>query len=270
MKTGLIAGNRMLPVLLARGIKEKDSGREIVAICFRGETSRKVLDFCDKAYWIYPGQLGRLRAIIKAEGLTRCVMAGQISPWRIFYPRFWDSELSDLVRRTKDFRPHAIFTAIIDHIQKDGVRFIDSTVYLSEQMSTRGLMNNVSLSEKSVRDIEYGSRMIRKFVEVDIGQTIVVKSCSVVAAEALEGTDNTIKRGGRIAGKGVTVLKFSKSNQDMRFDVPVVGTRTLKIMRDIGAAALALEESRVILLDKEKFLSCADRWNIAITGIPTF
>ena len=267
MKIGIIAGNRMLPVELSRGIKQKDRGREIVAICFKGETSSRILDYCDKAYWIYPGQLGRLRSIIKQENLKQCVMAGQISPWRIFYPRYWDAELAELIKNNKDFRPHAIFASIINHIQQDGVEFIDSTLYLNESMATKGLMNSVPLSEKTARDIEYGVQIIERFVELDVGQTIAVKECSVVAAEALEGTDNTIKRAGRIAGKGITAIKFSKSNQDLRFDVPVVGIKTLKVLQRIQASALAIEDDQVIILEKDKFLGLADKWRISIVGI---
>jgi UDP-2,3-diacylglucosamine hydrolase len=110
-------------------------------------------------------------------------------------------------------------------------------------------------------------QIIERFVELDVGQTIAVKECSVVAAEALEGTDNTIKRAGRIAGKGITVIKFSKSNQDLRFDVPVVGIKTLKVMQRIQACALAIEDDQVIILEKDKFLELADKWRISVVGI---
>ena len=112
-----------------------------------------------------------------------------------------------MIKKNKDFRPHAIFASIINHIQQDGVEFIDSTLYLDESMATKGLMNSVPVGERAMRDIEYGVQIIERFVELDVGQTIAVKECSVVAAEALEGTDNTIKRAGRIAGGSGTGVR---------------------------------------------------------------
>ncbi len=268
MKIAIIAGNRSLPILLARGIRELERNKQIICFCFKGETSRRILDYADKVYWLMPGQLGKLRRAIHDEGVGQAVFAGQISPWRIFYPRFWDEELTALIKTTKDFRPHAIFSAIIKTIENDGVRFIDSTLYLKEAMATRGVMNAVEPSSAVAGDIDYGSAVIKRFVELDIGQTIAVKNSAVVAAETLEGTDRTIKRAGQLSGQGVVVLKFSKANQDMRFDVPVVGTTTLKVMRRVGAKALALEEGRVIILEKEKFFTLADHYGISVMGIP--
>lgn len=268
MKIAIIAGNRLLPVLLARAVKEQDEGREIVAVCFKGETSQKILSYVSSAHWIRPGELGRLRDILKEEKITQCIMAGQISPWRIFFPGAWDKELAELVKRTRSFCPHNIFTEIINYLEASGVQFLDSTLYLRDYLATRGLMNNIAPLENVVEDIEFGVEMIKRYVELDIGQTIVVRAKSVVAAEALEGTDNNIRRGGKIARGNAVVVKFSKQNQDMRFDVPVVGFKTLDVLSSAKAAALVLEEGRVLVLEKEKFLAYADKRKISIIGKP--
>lgn len=266
MKLGIIAGNRLLPVLLAQSIKKNIRDSYVAAICFRGETRPQICKYVDKTYWIKVGSLTALRETIKREGLKEWVMAGQINPLRIFRRRDWDKELSHLIEGIRDFRPHNIFAEIIRYLQAEGVVFLDSTVYLKEYLAQSGVMNGLSLNEQNNEDIEFGLKIISGFVELDVGQTIAVKKKSVVALESLEGTDRTIKRAGRLAGCGCTILKFSKAGQDLRFDIPVVGISTLKLLKKIRAASLVLEKEKVIILEKEKFLARAKKWNIPVVG----
>lgn len=266
MKLGIIAGNRLLPILLAKNIKENKSGIEIIAFCFRGETSRSIVNYADKVYWFEIGRLKSLRETIKKENLSNCVMAGQITPLRIFKRKNWDSELSSLVAGLSDLRPHTIFSRIIEYLEKDNVQFLDSTLYLKEYLAVEGLMSGVDINDTAAKDVEFGLKIISRFADLDIGQTAVVKSKSVVALESLEGTDSTIRRGYRLAKGGCTVAKFSKTNQDLRFDVPVVGMNTLKLLRKIKASALLLETGKVIILEKEKFLALAKKWQIPVIG----
>ncbi|MFA5270725.1 MAG: UDP-2,3-diacylglucosamine diphosphatase LpxI [Candidatus Omnitrophota bacterium] len=267
MKIGIIAGNRSLPVILSKAIKEKYQKSEVVAICFRNETSPHIKRYADTTYWLRIGDLAGMKHIIRKEKLKECIMSGQISPVRIFDRRNWDKELIDLVARTKDMRPHSIFSAIIAYLESFGLHFLDSTFYLKESLSCTGVMNGLSLSEIVEEDVEFGTKMASRFVDLDIGQTILVKNKSVVALEALEGTDNTIKRGYGLAGKGCVVLKFSKLNQDLRFDVPVVGISTLKLLRKIRACALVLETGKTLILEKEEFLKMANRYSILVIGV---
>ena len=264
MRLGIIAGNRSLPILLSKSIKNQ--GHSVVAICFKGETSSSIKQYVDKAYWIKVGNLSKLKEVIRQEGLNSWIMAGQINPLRIFNQRNWDKELKALVKKIGDFRPHSIFRGIIDHLESEGISFLDSTSYLKNNLSTEGIMNNVALSDQTRSDIDFGLKIVSRYVELDVGQTMVVKSTSVVALESLEGTDNTIKRGYKIAGKDCVVFKFSKANQDLRFDVPVVGPSTLSLLKRIGAKALILEKSKVIILEKSRFLSQAARYNIPVIG----
>lgn len=266
MKIGIIAGNRLLPEILAQSIKKQDCTCEVVAICLKGETSPRITKYVDRVYWIEVSHLGSLREVITKENLQTCIMAGQVTPLRIFKRSNWDEELSSLVEKTEDLRPHTIFSRIIEYLEKNGVTFLDSTLYLKEYLPTAGIMNDLSLSEDLTQDIGFGLKMISRFVDLDVGQTIVVKKKSVVALESLEGTDRTILRGYRLAGKGCVVLKFSKPNQDLRFDVPVVGIATLKLLKKNKAAALVLEKGKVIILEKEKFLYLAKKWGIPVLG----
>jgi UDP-2,3-diacylglucosamine hydrolase len=266
MKLGIIAGNRTLPILLSRRIK-KERNVELIAFAFYGETSKEIKKYADKVHWLRVGELLKLKLCLERESIRECLMAGQISPLRIFNRKNWDEALISLVRSAGDFRPHTIFSKIIEYLSKEGVAFLDSTLYLQDDLAAAGVMNSIEIEKKVLADIDFGLDIISRYVELDVGQTIVVKDGGVVCLESLEGTDRAIKRGYSLGKKGCTILKFSKSNQDMRFDVPVVGISTLKLLRRIRAASLILEAGKVIILDKDKFLSLARLWNIPVFGL---
>ncbi len=266
MKIGIVAGNRLLPIILAQNIKEKNKDCRIVAIGFRGETNPAICACVDSIHWIKVGALGQLKKIIKEEGLNEWIMAGQINPLAIFKQKSWDKDLTALMEKVNDVRPHTIFVNIINYLESEGVTFLDSTTYLRDSLASEGIMNGLVIDKNIERDIEFGVGVASRFVELDVGQTIVVKAKSTVALESLEGTDSAIKRGFRLAGTGVSVFKFSKANQDLRFDVPVVGISTLRLLKKIRAASLVLEKQRVLILEKEKFLSLAKKWGIPVVG----
>ncbi len=266
MRLGIIAGNRLLPLILVQRIKEKDKSCEVIAFCFKGQTLKAINQYVDKCYWLSVGALSDLRRALKDESLSQVIMAGQINPLYIFRKSCWDQELTSLLSDTDDFRPHTIFEKMISYLENTGVKFIDSTLYLKSDLATPGVINGLSLANETVKDIDFGLDIVAKFVELDVGQTVGVRGRGVVALESLEGTNNTIKRAYNLAGKGCVILKFAKANQDLRFDVPVVGISTLKLLKRIRAAALVLEDSKVIILEKDKFLSLAKRWGIPIVG----
>jgi len=266
MKIGIIAGNRHLPLLLAQRIKQANIAIKVIAICFKGETSPAISKYVDKTHWLGVGKLRELKAVLKVEGLKDCIMAGQINPLHIFRSKNWDKDLISLVGKIEDFRPHTIFKTILANLEAEGVHFLDSTAYLGQDLAKDGTMNNLEIDKSLAKDIDFGLQLIRRFVELDVGQTIVVKKGSVVGLESLEGTDRTIKRAYRLGGKGCLVLKFSKANQDLRFDVPVVGISTLKLLKRIEAKALVLEKEKVIILEKPRFLSLAKKWGIPVLG----
>jgi len=193
-------------------------------------------------------------------------VAGQINPLRIFKRKGWDKKLISLVDSIQDFRPHTIFAEIIAYLEKTGITFLDSTFYLKDDLAEEGIMNKALGIDAISGDIDFGIKIISKFVDLDVGQTIAVKSKSVVALESLEGTDRAIRRAHCLAGKKCLVFKFSKNNQDLRFDVPVVGVSTLRLLKNIGASGLVLESGKVIIIEKEKFLYLAGKWKIPIVG----
>jgi hypothetical protein len=265
-RLGIIAGNRLLPVILAKRIKEKKINCEVVAVCFKGETSPNIEKYADRCHWLRVGRLKDLKEVILKEGLKSWVMAGQINPLYIFKQRYWDTELKTLIGGISDFRPHTIFEKMINYMERLGVKFLDSTYYLEDDLVEFGDMTGLGIDEILNRNIDFGLNLVSKFVELDVGQTVVVRNRSAVGLESLEGTDRTIKRSYRLAGKDCLVFKFCKSNQDLRFDVPVVGLTTLKLLRKIKASGLVLEKGKVIILEKDKFLSLARKWHIPVVG----
>lgn len=266
MKIGIIAGNNLFPLLFCQSAKKKDSSLEIIAICFYGETNSLISRFVRKTFWLHVGEIECLLAILQKEHIAKLVMAGQISPRRIFYRKRWDATMLRLAETVKDFRPHTLFSHMICFLEQKGIEFLDSTMYIKEYLATDGVMNNVGVPCEVTGDVEFGARLLSRFSELDVGQTIVVKRRTAIALEGFDGTDRTISRGCRLAGKGCTVLKFSKKDQDLRFDVPVVGRTTLNLLKRMKAAALVLEQGRVIILEKERFLAESNRWRIPIIG----
>jgi len=266
MKLGVIAGNRLSPLIFSKSAKAKDKSLELIGICFYGETNRGISRYVDKTFWLQAGQLKRLVEIIRKEDLNKLVMVGQISPKRIFDRKYWDDKMLRLAEDIEDFRPHTLFSRLIRTLEILGVEFLDSTMYMKDYLAAEGIMNDLEITSEIQDDIDFGTEIASKFVELDIGQCIVVKKKTPVALEGLEGTDRTIIRAYRLAGAGCIVLKFSKKDQDLRFDVPIVGLNTLKLLRRIKASVLVLEKDRVIILEKEKFLRLSHIWGIPIIG----
>ena len=190
-RLGIIAGSCLLPLILARRIKEKNKDCEVVAFCFKGQTSKHISKYVDRCHWFPVGSFSEIRKSIKEEALSQCIMAGQINPLYIFRKEYWDQELTSLIDEVEDFRPHNIFDKVISYFEKAGVEFIDSTLYLKNDLAEAGIMNNLPLAQAVIKDIDFGLDVISKFVELDVGQTVGVKTKAVVALESLEGTDRT-------------------------------------------------------------------------------
>jgi len=263
MRLAVLAGNRLFPLEFIKRAKAKEN-IEIVAIAFRGETNPLVERLADKTYWIEAADLEGLISILKKEKVKDCVMVGQITPRRIFRKGNWEEFIKKLTKDI-DWRPHSIFGRIVEFLEREGFRFLDSTVFMQDCLAEEGMMNNVKLEKETEEDIQFGVKIASYFSELDIGQTIVVKKKAVVACEALEGTDNTIRRAYRLAGGNLVVVKFAKKDQDLRFDVPVVGLKTISVLKK-RVKALVLEKKKVIILKKNKFLKETEKRGIAVIG----
>jgi DUF1009 family protein len=263
---GLIAGNGRFPFLVARAARRQ--GRPVVAIALKEETSPELEAEVAAIHWISLGQLGRCIDALQGAGVREAVMAGQVKHRQIFSDIVPDLKLVALLARLAFKNTDSLIGAVADALGREGITLLDSTVLLQDQLATPGPMTRRRPSRDEERDVEYGATLARALGALDVGQTAVVKDRAAVALEAMEGTDEVIRRAGALAGPGTVVVKVAKAKQDMRFDVPVVGERTLDAMAGAGARTLAVESGRTLLMDKAEFLAEADRRGIAVLGLP--
>jgi hypothetical protein len=264
-KIGLIAGNRRFPILFSEAAKKKNC--HIVAVAIKGDTSRKLKKYVDKIYWIGLAEFRKLFEIFKDEGITRIVMAGQISPHRLFSKEIdRDPELKELLARLKDKKADTIFGAMAERLAAMGFELIDSTTFIEELLPKEGTLTKRAPSAEEWGDIHFGLELAKAVAALDVGQTVAVKHKAIVAVEALEGTDNLIRRAGRIARGNFTIVKVSKPKQDARFDIPVVGLNTIRNIIKAGGACLAIEAGKTIFIDKEESLRLADKKGISIVA----
>jgi DUF1009 family protein len=262
---GLIAGNGRFPFLAAAGARR--AGRRVVALAIREEAAPELESAVDEIHWLSLGQLGKAIDLMHRAGVHEAVMAGQVKHRQIFSAIVPDVKLLALLARLAFKNTDSLIGAVADALGREGITLLPSTSFLSDQLARTGPMTRRDLSRDERRDVGYGEHVARSLAGLDLGQTAVVKDRAAVALEAMEGTDEVIRRAGRIAGPGTIVVKVSKPRQDMRFDVPVVGPGTLEAMREAGARVLAVDAGRTLLVDRDDFLEGADAAAIAVVGL---
>lgn len=265
-RIGLIAGNRKFPLIFTQAAKKQ--GCSVVAVAIKGETLPALKKIADKVYWISLKEYSRMFQIFQSEGITQVVMAGQISPGRLFSKEInKDVELKRILSQIKDKKADTIFGAIAQRLKDFGLELLNSTIFLEDFLPKKGVLTKKEPGFSEWEDIYFAFDLAKEMGLLDIGQTVAVKQKAVVAVEALEGTDNLIRRAGRIAGAGVVIAKVSKPKQDMRFDIPVVGLNTIKNLARIKAACLAIEAEKTLFIDKEESIRLADRHGIALVSV---
>lgn len=265
-KIGLIAGNRKFPLLVSQSAKSKDY--QVVAIAIKGDTSSKINKLADKVYWIGLNEFKRMVGIFKAEGVTKVIMAGQISPRRLFSKEVQcDPYLKKLLDNIKDKKADTIFGAIADSLKEEGLELISSTTFIGDYLPKKGTLTKTKPNFLVWEDVYFGLGLAKAIGYLDIGQTVAVKKKAVVAVEALEGTDNLIRRAGQISRGGITIVKVSKPQQDVRFDIPVIGLNTVKQLVKSHAVCLAIEANKTLFIDREESLKLADKKGISIVAV---
>lgn len=265
-KIGLIAGNRRFPILFAQSAKKRNC--YTVAVAIKGDTSPELKRYVDRIYWIGLNEFRRLFEIFKAEGITKIVMAGQISPWRLFSGEIdKDEELKELLASIKNKKADTIFGAVAEKLKGLGFELISSTTFMEEHLPKKGTLTKREPNFDVWEDIYFGLDLAKEVAYLDIGQAVAVKDKAIVAVEALEGTDNLIRRAGQITRGGFSVVKVAKPQQDMRFDMPVVGLNTIRNLIKTKAACLAIEAGKAIFIDQEKSVRLAENRGIAIVAV---
>jgi UDP-2,3-diacylglucosamine hydrolase len=264
---GLIAGNRALPLELARQARQMGVKR-IVAVGFEGETDAGLGQVVDELVWLRVGQLSKLIAAFRDRGIRQCVMAGQVAPRNLWEVRP-DLRALGVLLRLKEKNAHTIFGAIAEELAKDGVRLVPATPWLRALMPGKDFRLGPALSAAQHGDIEFGVRIAKAVSKLDIGQTVVVKNGAVLAVEGFEGTDRCLQRGGELAGKtgGAVGVKVAKENHDWRFDIPCLGPQTLETCAASGVSVLAFEAGNSLLLEQETCGKLARQNKISVTTI---
>jgi DUF1009 family protein len=262
---GLIAGNGRFPFLAAASARR--AGRRVIALAIREEAAAELEAAVDEIHWLSLGQLGKAIDLMHRAGVREAVMAGQVKHKQIFSGIVPDLKLMGLLARLALKNTDSLIGAVADTLAREGITLLASTAFLADELAQPGAMTRREPTRDERRDVEYGERVARALAGMDLGQTAVVKDRAAVALEAMEGTDEVIRRAGRIAGPGATVVKVSKPKQDMRFDVPVAGPGTLEAMREAGARVLAVDAGRTLLIDRREFLARADEAGIAVLGL---
>ncbi len=281
MKLGLIAGNGRFPFLLLDAARA--AGREVVVAAIKEETDpemneRADLDSSVSVHWLSLGELSRLIETFQRAGVTEAVMAGQVKHKQIFSGIRPDWRLAKLLLNLGTRSTDRLLGAVAKVLEDEGIHLVSSTTYLEPLLARAGVLTQRSPNERELRDIRYGRTVARGIAGFDIGQTVVIADGACVAVEAMEGTDATIARaavlmrsldnGGDAStlARHFTVVKVAKPNQDMRFDVPVVGVATIEAMRSAGATCLAIDAKRTLLFDPPSVVAAADAGQIAIAS----
>ena len=261
---GIIAGNGVYPRLLADSAR-KVGVKKIVAAAFTDETDSALVQHVDLIEWIRVGQLSRLLKFFREQNIHDAIMAGQIAPKNLFDLRpDWKALL--VLAKLKQRNAESIFAAIADELAKVDVELLSATTFLEDSLAPAGLIAGPKLTRREEEDVAFGWKIAKEVARLDVGQTVIVKNGTIVAVEALEGTNETIKRGGNFARKGAVMVKVAKPNQDMRFDVPVIGVETIRIAADAKLRAIAIEAGKTLLLEKDAIIDLTNCSKLSIVA----
>ena len=278
MRYGLIAGNGRFPFMVVAGAKQAGVALSVAAI--REETDPKLEDEVERLTWVGIGQLGKMIRFFKGEGVEKAIMAGQVKHVQIFSRAVPDARMLKMLLKLPRRNTNSLIGAVAAELATEGIDLIDSTYFLQDQLPAAGNLTNRKPNAAERADVDYGLEIAREMARLDLGQTIVVRGKACVAIEAMEGTDETVRRAGELLGRGkqtpkrlrltsgaLTVLKLSKPDQDMRFDVPVVGIPTIKAMITAGATCLCISAGKTLMFDRDEMIAVANKHKLAIVAV---
>ena len=264
MKLGLIAGNGSFPFLVLDGARK--AGVSVAVAAIREETDPKIEKFADNVTWVGVGQLGKMLRFFKKEGVEKAIMAGQVKHVQIFSSSIPDLRMVKMLLRLPRKNTDALIGAVANELAGEGIELIDSTYFLQDHLPEAGKLTKRAPDAREQADIEYGLEVAREIARLDLGQTIAVRGRACVAIEAMEGTDAVIRRAGELARGRLTVVKIAKPDQDMRFDVPVVGLSTVETMVEAGATCLCLTAGKTLMFERAAMVQLADQNGIAMAA----
>jgi len=270
-RIGLIAGYGRFPILLARNARA-DNVR-VIAVGIRHEASSELAEYVEKLHWCGVAQLGKLISIFKKEGITRAVMAGKVRKTWMYTPLRILRLMPDLrtirlwYRRVRDRRDDSLLTAVAEELASEGITLESSLTYCRDLLAREGVLTRRHPTESERKDIRFGWDLAKNMGRLDVGQSVAVREQAVLAVEAIEGTDEAIRRAGHLARGHFTVVKVAKPDQDERFDVPAIGPDTIRTVIEAGGRVIAVEADKTLLLDAEEAIALADEAGIALVAL---
>ena len=264
MKYGLIAGNGQFPFLVVEGARKAGANLAVVAI--KEETDKKIDEVADDVQWVSVGQLGKMINFFKKHGVEKAIMAGQVKHVQIFSGSVPDMRMLKMLWNLPKRNTDSLIGGVADEMASEGIELIDSTFFIQDHLAPQGPITKRSPTDIEHENIDYGLHIASEIARLDLGQTIVVRAKACVAIEAMEGTDAAIKRAGELANGKLTVVKVAKPDQDMRFDVPVIGVPTIEVMAAAGATCISITAGRTLIFDREKTITLAEKQKISIVG----
>lgn len=264
-KQGLIAGDGLLPVELAKNAKE--NGFEVICIALSSDNRNELKKYCSKVYDLAPGELLKIKDVLLKNEIKQLTFIGKVSKSLVVKrPRF-DSLAVEFLKQATRLNDDAIMLFLVDELAKLGVTVLDQTIFIKHLMASRGVLGKVQPTEALLSDVEYGYKIAKEMGQLDIGQSVVIKDRMIMAIEAIEGTDRCIKRGCKLGKKDAVIVKVAKPQQDKRFDIPAFGLRTLKTMHKYKAKLIAVEANETILVDQKKTIEFADKHGIIVMAV---
>ncbi|MFN0278448.1 MAG: LpxI family protein [Pyrinomonadaceae bacterium] len=264
MKYGLIAGNGQFPFLVVEGARK--AGVSLAVVAIKEETDSLIDKVAENVVWVGIGQLGKMISFFKDQGVEKAIMAGQVKHVQIFSGAVPDLRMVKMLWSLPRRNTDALIGGVANELAKEGIEIIDSTYFIQDQLAPEGVLTKRKPTESEKENIEYGLHIADEIARLDLGQTIVVSAKACVAIEAMEGTDATIKRAGELANGKLTVVKVAKPNQDMRFDVPVVGVPTISSMIEAGANCLSITAGKTLIFDRDEMVALANANKICVIG----
>lgn len=261
----IVAGRDAYPQMMAKAARAAGVKR-IVVLGFKGETHREIAALADEMLWANLGAMQSFLEKLNATGIRHCVMVGQIAPSNLFHLRY-DKLAREMMAALKSKNAHTIFGAVVEKIESIGIEVLPGNAFMEGYTPTTGQLSRRAPSEREQADIELGLKLVKGTSEFEIGQTVAIKDGIIIAVEAFEGTNQAIRRAGKVGRAGTVIVKVPKVGHDMRFDIPVVGTKTFKMMKRAKVSCLAVEAGKTILLEKEKLIALADQYGMAFVAV---
>jgi DUF1009 family protein len=265
MKIGLIAGGGQFPLIFARAAREK--GMKVYAIAHKTETEPLLEEQVDVIRWIYLGQIKKVISFFKSNQVTQAVMMGTIAKARLFKDLRPDTKAISLIANMRHTLDDGILRSIAALLEKEGITIRSSTFLLPDLLAEQGCWTKRNPTKAEIGDITLGWEIAKEIGRLDIGQCVVVANGSVLAVEAIDGTDATISRGGQLGNQSAVVVKVCKPNQDLRFDIPAIGLETIRTMKDAGVKVLVIEAGKAVVFEREAMIQLADKYKISIVAM---